>query len=832
MHFWLPLILALLALAAGGLWASRLVRDRLRLLGALSRSEAHREAITQSALDCVVEFDLGARITYFNRAAERTFGCTASDARNRLLTDFVRLSPFGPSRPEELVQGLKTGDPRLLGSSLECQAVRASGVEFPILLNLARFGSEGRLNFAAHIREISELRQGETALFERASMAAMNMEISVAMAKADGLRSVLQRCMEIIVSHLDATLARIWLVNDRNDAFDLAATAGLDLGSAEDPSTLPIEGSNLGRYARSGRPHVDNHASVEAFDFEQQEWALRENITAFAAYPLQNEARVVGVLTIYDRKPLPEGLTTRLASVGEGITQFIERARAESHVREQAALLEKATDAIVVRELDGRIRFWNKGAERVYGWIAAEAVGRRFDELIAKPGGASKDQALTLALVENEWAGEQTHRHRDGREVIVSSRWTLLRDDHGTPQSVLIIATDITEKRQLERKFLRTQRLETIGTLAGGIAHDLNNILGPILNSTQLLRTRQTDARSQTWLNVMENNARRGAALVRQILAFASGYGRERGVLLLNHLIRDIEYMVRQTFPPSIHIKTETARDLWAIDGDATQFHQVLLNLCVNARDAMARGGSLSVRASNVEIRAGEPPPLPALKAGRYVRLEVEDTGSGIPAEIQSRIFEPFFTTKEPGRGTGLGLSTVQNIIQNHSGVMALKSTEDKGTTFTIFLPALAAPPDEEIQRNLAEGLAGNGELVLLVDDELSIREITKATLENYGYRVLTAADGVEAINLFTQNQEKIGAVIMDLLLPHLGGRQAIESIRIMDAKVPIIAISGTEVLDELSGFDETNRVAFLAKPFNSRDLLGLLHLKIRRPRE
>lgn len=444
------------------------------------------------------------------------------------------------------------------------------------------------------------------------------------------------------------------------------------------------------------------------------------------------------------------------------IRYALERNRAEQKIREQAALLDVATDAILVRDLENKILFWNKGAERLYGWKAIDALGINANQLLCKEAHYIKE-ILEILTDKGEWQGELTQVNKDGKEVIVSSRWTLVRDEQGKPKSILTVNTDITQKKQLEAQFLRAQRMESIGTLASGIAHDLNNLLAPILMTAQLLETQLHDQRSQRLLPILVTNAKRGANLVKQVLSFARGLEGEFTILQVRHLLLEIQHIAKETFPKSIEVYTDIAPGLWTVSGDATQLHQVLMNLCVNARDAMPHGGTLSISAENLFIDDSYARMHLDASVGPYIVITVADTGTGIPAEILERIFEPFFTTKEPGLGTGLGLSTVIGIIKSHSGFVNVFSEVGKGTQFKVYLPVVEAM--ETVAAQNLEMPPGHGELILVVDDEAAIREITKTSLETYNYKVLTANDGIEAIALYAEHREKISVVLMDSTL-------------------------------------------------------------------
>jgi two-component system, cell cycle sensor histidine kinase and response regulator CckA len=515
-----------------------------------------------------------------------------------------------------------------------------------------------------------------------------------------------------------------------------------------------------------------------------------------------------------------EGKPYQYVAIRSDIT---ERKRAEEQIREQAALLDQAQDAIMVRDLDQNILFWNKSAEHIYGWSAAEVVGKNVRDLIFKQPSEQFDAARQIVLEKGEWKGEMHQNRRNGAAIVVESRWTLVRDEKGNPKSILVINTDITEKKRIEAQFLRAQRMESIGTLAGGIAHDLNNVLSPILMAIDMLQMKATDESSKKWLDVLRTNAQRGGDMVRQVLSFARGVEGERVALQPKHLVKEIVKILRETLPKSIEISFHVPNDLWIISADATQMHQVLMNLCVNARDAMPDGGSLSIKAENVYLDESYARMHIEAKAGRFVMISVSDTGPGMPAEVQSRIFEPFFTTKEMTKGTGLGLSTALTIVKSHGGFINVYSELHKGSQFTVYLPALDAPGGAEAGTLQVDLPLGHGEVILVVDDEESIREITRGTLETFGYKVLTASDGTEALALYADKKNEIAAVLTDMVMPFMDGPATIRALQRMNPNVRIIAASGLGA-GQRSGEGALEGVSvFLNKPYTAEKLLKTL---------
>ncbi|BAZ42931.1 multi-sensor hybrid histidine kinase [Calothrix sp. NIES-4101] len=508
------------------------------------------------------------------------------------------------------------------------------------------------------------------------------------------------------------------------------------------------------------------------------------------------------------------------------VDDITESRQAERKIREQAALLDIATDAIFVRDMKHHILFWNKGAERLYGWEAAEVVGKNAIELLNKSEeNLPQFTAIQTTLKkEGKWQGELHQVTKSGGKITVESRWTLVRDEAGNPKSILTVSTDVTEKKQLEQQFLRTQRLESLGTLASGIAHDFNNILTPILAVAQLLPLKlpDIDDGSKQLLKMLESSAKRGADLVQQILSFTRGGGEgSRTIVQVRHLIADVAQVARRTFPKSIETQMNIAPELWTISADATQIHQVLMNLIVNARDAMPDGGDLSISAENLWIDENYARMYVDAKVGSYIAITITDTGVGIPPETIDRIFDPFFTTKDVGKGTGLGLSTVMGIVKNHGGFVNVYSEVSKGSQFKVFLPSRQVT--ENPLPNNAEFLNGNNELILVVDDEIAICEIAKTTLESHNYQVLTASDGIEALALYAQHRNNISAVLIDMMMPGMNGSTTILTLQRMNPQIKILAMSGLMLnwtnAQKMSLGIET----FLAKPFTAQLLLSTL---------
>ena len=516
--------------------------------------------------------------------------------------------------------------------------------------------------------------------------------------------------------------------------------------------------------------------------------------------------------------------TAELKTANELLRQEIERCQ---KIQERLELAQKAGKIGTFEwNIQSHDVTWTAELEALYG-LAPGSFDGRYDGWIQTIH--SDDRVKTEQEL---WQAVKTGQGLDTEFRIVCPageiRWiavksSLFHDQAGKPLRMIGIHMDITEKKQLEAQFLRAQRLESLGTLASGIAHDLNNILTPILGVAQLLPLKlpNLNEQNQRMLQTLETSARRGAELIRQILSFARGVEGKRVSLQINHLLLEIEKIIQQTLPKSIDIDTDIPPNLWIISGDATQLHQILMNLCVNARDAMPNGGTLLISAENLLIDEQYAKMHLDASVGAYVVVTVADTGTGIPLNILHRIFDPFFTTKEIGKGTGLGLSAVLGIVKSHGGFVDVQSQVNQGSQFKVFLPASQSTlpqTDDDL-----ELLSGQQELILIVDDEAVICEITKTTLETYNYQVLTASDGIEAIALFAQYKDKIQSVLMDIMMPSMDGMAVIPVLRQFNPNIYMVAMSGLNSTEAVIQAESAGCQGFLPKPFTTKELLQIL---------
>ena len=587
-----------------------------------------------------------------------------------------------------------------------------------------------------------------------------------------------------------------------NETFDVLF--GYQHGSKTFSAQEKIARTHPGDQARVAGRMLEKLRSSDALWVEEYEFQRRDGRFAH----------------VLDRALIVRDESGRARRLIGAMTDLTQRREAEAQIREQAALLDKARDAIVLVAMDQRVQYWNHSAERIFGWSAAEAVGRSINEFVLRRDVTNDKPVLERLLRENEWRGELEARTKSGKKIVLESRWSLMRDADGRePKGILLINTDVTDKKDIEAQFLRAQRIQTIGELSGGIAHDLNNALSPIMMSSELLSDDVTSESGKRMLELMQASAKRCAEMVKQILSFSRGTGQGWELVDPCKIVDEIAAIAHETFPRLIAIQTRCEPRSNRIHGNLTQIHQVLMNLLVNARDAIKRDGTISVNVKNVLLHEYSSKMLAKPVSGPYVSISVSDTGSGIPREILDKIFEPFFTTKEVGKGTGLGLSTVLSIVKSHEGFLELRSELGNGTTFEIFFPA-HLPSDRDRAREAAAGLPpAQGEQLLIVDDEVGLLAMVKTTLETFGYRALTASGGLEALKILEASHNEVDLVLSDWNMPLMSGSELVRKIAAIYPKLKCIVVTG-DAAEARAAAQDLKVNGILEKPYTTEAML------------
>ncbi|MDO8298465.1 PAS domain-containing protein [Lacisediminimonas sp.] len=527
--------------------------------------------------------------------------------------------------------------------------------------------------------------------------------------------------------------------------------------------------------------------------------ALRQGFRGVVGLPLKDSHKTFGLLVLYMPKARvpPEEEIKLLEELAENLAFGIgtfrarkERQIAYSLMREQASLLDRARDAILVRDPAHRVTYWNAGAERLYGWSRAEVLGRSVGEFLYRDT-LVFDATMALLEQEGEWTGQLAQLHRDGSELIVESRWTLLRDDAGQPLSVLVINTDITERLALEERLRQSQRLESIGQLTGGVAHDFNNLLTVILGNAELLTAQSApDSDQRAAAHLILEAAQRGADLTQRLLAFARKQALDPKTTDVNRLVANLERMLKRTLGEHIEIEIVAGTASWPALVDPVQLENALLNLCLNARDAMPKGGRLTIETCNAYIDDDYAKRHAEVRAGQYVMLTVSDTGTGIAPAHLARVFEPFFTTKEKGKGTGLGLAMVYGFVKQTGGHASIYSEPGHGTTVKLYLPPVVGPAPVTALSGGNEQMTGGSETILMVEDDEFVRRYAQGELRNLGYTVLAAENGMQALELLRAHVG-IDLLFTDVVMPGMGGRELADQARQLRPGLRVLYTSG-----------------------------------------
>jgi PAS domain S-box-containing protein len=595
-----------------------------------------------------------------------------------------------------------------------------------------------------------------------------------------------------------------------------------------------------------------NPAAAQIYGFNSPEHCLGKSVQDVSA-PLQydgtpsaaktrfyvEQAVAKGAVVFEWRHRRPDGEIwdaevhlTSFQSDSRQLLQFTleditERRQIQSSLKEQAALLDASHDAIIVWDIHGGIKFLNSGAEKLTGRTFNEAKFKPLSFVLQTRSELILDSTIKEVIAQGEWTGDLVLLTTEGRACDVSTRWIALKDALGNPASVLITCNDITEQKQLQAQYLRVQRLDSVGTLASGVAHDLNNILSPILMGVDMLEMTVSDPESQDTVTMMKDSARRGRDTVKQLLTFARGTDSQKGPVQPRHILKEITRLIQQTFPKNIQIYSDFVGQPAAVLADPSQLHQVLMNLCVNARDAMPEGGVLFLGLKNLTLDSISAKMHPKARPIAYVIFEVADSGTGIPPDVMERIFDPFYTTKPQGKGTGLGLSTVLGIAESHDGFVLVESTPGRGSKFQVFIPASVSAPELGAGVETPTVPRGQGECILVVDDESAILRTTESVLHKGGYETMCASNASEAIHLFERHHDRIRAVLTDVMMPFGDGRSLIIMLYEQNPRLPIIAMSGLSTKELQQDLKTRGACKFLSKPFSAEQLLGCVALAL-----
>ena len=720
------------------------------------------------------------------------------------------------------IEAMRLGGP---GCDVKQRIVRADGeLRHLRWVGVPRFDAGVFKGFIGTAMDVTEQRRAEILLTGEKRLLEM-------IARGDSRALILDASCRLFEELSSGSLSSILLLDAKTNRLRHGAAPSLPMNYTEAIDGLVIGPSvgSCGTAAYRAEPVIVSDIDADPLWADYRDLALAHGLRACWSRPiLSKDRRVLGTFATYYREP--RSPTPREHNIIEQITHLVsiavERKQAEDALREQAALLDLTRDTVFVRDVNDVITFWNRGAEELYGWTKEDAIGRVSHDLMQTVFPAPFEDITAELIREGRWEGEIIHTRRDGTKVVVASRWSLQRDEQGRPAATLETNNDVTARKQaeatkerLEAQLRQSQKMEAMGTFAGGIAHDFNNILGAILGYGELAqRVVAEGSAPRRHLDQVMHAGGRAKALVERILAFSrSGLG-ERVPVHVQSVIEETLDMLAASLPADVRLDTELEAGDAAVVGDATQLHQVVMNLCTNAAHAMEHGGVLRVAVDHVEMPERRLLSHGTLSPCPYIRLVVSDTGPGIPPTVLERMFDPFFTTKGVGEGTGLGLSLVHSIVADLGGAIDVATKVGEGTIFAIWLPVAghAARPVAETARDLPRG---NGEAVMIVDDERSLVMFAEETLAELGYEPTGFDSSAAALQAFSADPRRFDLVLTDETMPDLSGTELAREIRRLRFDIPIVLMSG------YSGAQLTERAHaagvrdVLRKPLVSRDI-------------
>ena len=771
---------------------------------ALHASEENLSVTLHSIGDAVLATDVNGRVTRMNPIAEKLTGWMQAEAAGRPIAEVFHIINEETRQPAliPVAKVLETGT--IQGLANHTVVIARDGTEWPIADSAAPIRDrEGRvLGVILVFRDVTEEKKAEREI--RESQQRLKLALDAAQIGDWELDMVTQSACRSL--RHDQIFGYTEILPEWNYSLFLKHVHPADRDRVD---------RSFKESVAAGRDWYFECRIIRADQTTGWIWARGSIFKDNTGQPKSMHG-MVGDIT--ERKRVEE----EIRSFNERLEALVSQRTAE--VQEALTTLDATADgAYIFDPASLRFTYVNKGALRQLGYTREELLKKTPLDLNKLP-----DKAAFLDLVAPLIRGEKSvltlesvfHR-KGGGKFPVEINLQYITPAGGSPRFVAIVR-DITERKKNEQESRRAQRLESIGTLAGGIAHDLNNALTPILWGLEIMRVEYPKA-SQT-LDMFETCAKRGADMVRQLLSFAKGAEGERVVLEPVRLVKEMDKLIRSTFPKNIELVVRCDPKLPNVIGDATQLHQVLLNLCVNARDAMPHGGTLMVEALPLELDATYASSMPDARPGKYVALRVSDTGTGIPPEILDRIFDPFFTTKGPQKGTGLGLSTVIGILKGHGGFIQVYSQPGKGSTFTAYLPAdQSGNVAEPIITKTEAAFSGQGEAILFVDDEANLRQAARAVLRRLNFTPLTATDGTDGLIQMAQHRDELRAIITDLHMPHMDGLAFVRALRRNLPDIPVVVASG-RLENALAGeFKILGVTNFLDKPFTEAQLAAVL---------
>jgi len=796
--------------------------------------ELFRSVFTASATGIAIS-DIQGHYLHVNETYGQMLGYTGEELLALSFGDLTHPEdrPLNMTFRDEILSGKRESfnmEKRYLKKNGEIVWVNAS-----VAASRAEGGAIATLTVVAV--DITERKMAEFRLERLNRLHTVLSQVGEAIVRVQDRQALYDIVCRIIVDVAGLRMATIAQVDSISEVATPVASYGMSVDSGLGPVCLinadgrPLIDPSLDTVTHTGNFEVCNDITGAPVMVPWHEAAQEHKLLAYASFPLKLRGAVVGALVLYvgevdyfqdDEVRLMSSVAANISFALEALEANRERGLAETEIHRKQARYQRLVDSniqgVMFWDVTGQITGANDAFLRDIHCTREDLeAGRVSWSTMTPPEYVHLDRHALAELAAKGFCSpyEKEFVLNDGTRVPILIGAAIFPDN---PDEGVCFVLNLTERKKLEQQFLRAQRTESIGTLASGIAHDLNNILSPIMMSIELLKRATHDRNADNIIETIEASAARGAEIVRQVLSYARGMQSARIELDMKDLLKDLERIIRDTFPKGIRLTFSVADDAWMVLGDPTQLQQILLNLAVNARDAMPNGGTLTIAVENCVLDRHYSAMSLEPVTGNFVQVSVTDSGTGIPSEIADKIFEPFFTTKDLGQGTGLGLSTVMAIVKSHQGIVNVYSEPGRGTAFNVYLPAAnPSSMDEKVMETPELLMEGQGETILVVDDEAGILELARINLESFGYKVLTAGDGAQGVAVYAANMHAISVVLTDIMMPGMDGAAMVKAMRKINPAIKVIAASGLAT----NGPSIPGVKHVLPKPYRAKALLA-----------
>lgn len=803
---------------------------------ALRASEERYRALVETSPDAITLLDSSFNILFCNQRAAALHGF----AHSAHLLGHPVVELVDPEDRGRILETLRQTLYQKLPQTMECMLLKKSGDHFAAEVSVSQFvnSADQAEQFVMVARDITGRKRAEAELKRRNRELTLLNQIIAASAASLEPEGILEVVCRELVHALDMSYANAGLFKENKTELRIVVEHNTKKGVSELYRTVPVSSNPALQFLLTHRcPFVAPDIQTEARLTQMRDLLQQRGTVSLLLLPLLVEGRVVGSLALESER-LHQFSSEEISlvwSVADQVGGVLARALLIQTREQLSAAIDQAGEAVIITDNDGTITHVNPAFERITGYTSAEVVGQTPHFLKHDQNEPDFYQQVWSTLSAGEvWQGRMISKKKDGTRYTADATIIPVRGNDGATVNYVGIQQDVTGELQLEEQLRQSQKMEAIGRLAGGIAHDFNNLLTVINGYSELLLTHYPDPQDPRRLDLeqIKKAGGRASALTQQLLAFSRKQSLQPQVLNVNHVMNNAHQLLRRLIGEDLELTIDLKPNLAQVMADPGQLEQIILNLAVNARDAMPHGGKLMIATDNVVLDEVSAHLYPEVVPGSYVLLTITDTGTGMNQETLAHIFEPFFTTKEQGKGTGLGLATVHSIVKQHGGHIRVNTEPEHGTTFRVYLPQLKTLPELPVESSSTGELTRGSETILVVEDDLSVREIMCHILQANGYTIHQAASGPEAINFCQETRpENIHLLLTDMVMPGMNGQNLASNLRSRYPHLKVLYTSGYLENNLPQANLPESKMIFLEKPFTpdtlARKVREVLDVKV-----